>query len=52
MALQWVQEAILSAETVPPWLTTPHKTHTRSRHVGKGVFPSLSPFLSPWCSKG
>jgi len=32
MALQWVQEAILSAETVPR-LTARSTAHTRSRRV-------------------
>ncbi len=45
MALQWVQETILSAETVP-WLTTTSQDPNSEQVVGKG-FPSLSPFLPP-----
>jgi len=41
--LQWVQEAILPAQAVS-WLTPPHKTHTRSWRLGKGVFPACLPF--------
>jgi hypothetical protein len=38
MALQWVQEAILSAETVP-WLTTTSQDPNPEQVVGKGVDP-------------
>jgi hypothetical protein len=35
MALQWVQETILSAETVP-WLTTTSQDPNPEQVVGKG----------------